>query len=78
MEQEKRSREELLKIIDEAARDRRNRLDLSGRRISELPDEIGQCTNLRWLSLSANNLKSLPETLDKLAKLETLGIRKTD
>ncbi len=57
------SRKELLKIIDEAARDGRETLDLSGKGISELPDEIGKLTNLETLWLNDNPLTSLQNAL---------------
>ena len=74
MEQEKMSREELLKIIEEATRDGREELDLSSIGISELPDEIGQLTNLRELILINNQLMALPETIGQLTKLKTLHL----
>ena len=44
--------EELLAIIEQAARKKKTELDLSGRGITELPAEIGQLVKLTILNLS--------------------------
>ena len=66
------TRQELLEIINQAARDGRTNLDLSGKGISELPDEIGQLANLQILDLRNNQLKTVPESLGQLANLQEL------
>jgi small GTP-binding protein len=63
---------ELLKIIEEAARDGRTKLDLAGKGINSLPAEIGQLTNLELLDLSGNQLTSVPKELGQLENLTTL------
>ncbi len=63
MARKKMSRKKVLKIIEEAARDGREKLDLNGKGITELPDEIGQLTNLETLWLNDNPLTSLQNAL---------------
>jgi len=41
------TRDELLRLIDQAARERWTKLDLSGQELTELPPEIGRLTNLK-------------------------------
>ncbi len=43
--------------------------------LHELPDSIGEMTNLKMLLLSNNNLKSLPDSMGKLKNLEVLNLR---
>jgi internalin A len=63
---------ELLKIIEEAARDGRIEIDLARKGIKSLPAEIGQLRNLEWLNLSANQLTSVPKELGQLTSLTGL------
>ncbi|HEY85168.1 MAG TPA: hypothetical protein G4N96_08685 [Chloroflexi bacterium] len=50
------TRQELLNIIENAAREGWTELNLSGRAITELPPEIGQLSNLQELGLDNNPL----------------------
>lgn len=69
-------RNELLKIIEKAAREGITELDLSGRDITEVPPEIGQLTQLEKLNLGLrydeqlnclkNKLSSLPPEIAQL------------
>ena len=68
------SREELLEIIDQAARDGRAVLNLSGKGILELPEAIGRLTNLQHLYLGVNQLTALPEAIGRLTKLLILSL----
>ncbi|WP_375512957.1 hypothetical protein [uncultured Nostoc sp.] len=43
--------EELLQIIEKAAREKVTHLDLSGKKLSSLPPEISQLSNLTTLNL---------------------------
>ncbi|MHC5831045.1 MAG: leucine-rich repeat domain-containing protein, partial [Nostoc sp.] len=52
--------EELLQIIEKAAREKETVLDLSNNQLSSLPPEIRQLSNLKKLSLHNNQLSSLP------------------
>jgi Leucine-rich repeat (LRR) protein len=66
------TREELLAIIEQAAREELTELDLSGKGITELPGEIGKLVNLRSLRLNDNELSELPESIGKLINLQDL------
>jgi len=47
-------RDEIIKLIEEAARTGQTELDLCEKLLSELPGEIGQLTNLTKLYLDGN------------------------
>ncbi|QMS88045.1 leucine-rich repeat domain-containing protein [Nostoc edaphicum CCNP1411] len=66
--------EELLKIIEQAVRDKVTKLDLSGKGLTTLPPEIGQLTNLRSIDLTSNKLRSLPPEIGQLTKLQSLDL----
>ena len=75
------TQDELLRLIDEAAADKRTTLDLSGQGLNELPPEIGNLTNLKTLVLGrwdkknkrlGNNLKALPDEIGQLTELRSL------
>ncbi|MBD2681091.1 MULTISPECIES: COR domain-containing protein [Nostoc] len=68
--------EELLQIIEQAAKDKVTELDLSGKGLITLPAEIGQLTNLQTLNLSDNQLSSLPREIRELPKLKKLDLRR--
>ena len=64
--------EELLQIIEQAARDGVKTLDLSGKELTSLPPEIGQLTNLSQLDLRRNQLSQLPPEIGQLTNLSDL------
>jgi internalin A len=64
--------EELLEVIEKAARDRSTRLSLLCQGLTTLPAEIGQLTDLISLEISYNQLTSLPVEIGKLTKLRKL------
>ena len=66
------TRQQLLAIIQEAVRTKCTELPLTDLGISELPDEIGQLTDLWVLDLSNNQLASLPDSISQLANLQWL------
>lgn len=68
------TKKELLKIIEEAAKDGRTGLDLSNRGIKSLPPEIGGLKNLTKLNLYGNQLTKLPGEISKLTKLNLLDL----
>ena len=68
------TREELLAIIEQAAHEGATELDLSGKGITELPDEIGKLVNLRELSLRENKLMALPEAIGQLTQLQSIDL----
>jgi internalin A len=68
------TKDELLKVIKEAAENEYPTLDLSGKQLTELPPEIGQLTGLIELNLSYNQLTELPPEMGQLTSLRMLYI----
>ncbi|MBE8988171.1 COR domain-containing protein [Nostoc sp. LEGE 12450] len=66
--------EELLQIIEKAAREKATELDLSDNQLSNLPPEITQLSNLIRLDLSDNQLSSLPPETSQLSNLLWLDL----
>jgi len=64
--------------IDESAESflQITRLDLSGKKLEELPENFGLLENLLALNLSNNKLCTLPESMKNLSKLSNLDIRR--
>jgi len=68
------NKQKLLEIIQNAAKTRQKKLNLSGQKIKELPPEIGQLTNLTELNLLANQITSLPPEIGQLTNLKELRL----
>ncbi|MEQ9368576.1 MAG: COR domain-containing protein [Coleofasciculus chthonoplastes F3-SA18-01] len=66
---------ELLQLIQQAAREEWTELDLSGNDLTVLPPEIGQLTSLQSLDLSRNNIQELPPEIQQLPNLKKLDLR---
>nr|MDZ8046469.1 COR domain-containing protein [Nostoc sp. DedQUE02] len=66
--------EELLQIIEQAAKKKATELNLSSNQLSSLPPEICQLTNLTELSLANNQLSSLPPEFKQLSNLTWLSL----
>jgi internalin A len=66
--------EELLEVIEKAARNQWIILNLSNRELTYIPKEIGQLKNLAVLDLSSNRLTNLPEEIGQLVSLSQLYI----
>ena len=49
-------------------------LNLHVRRLTQVPDTVGQCTSLTKLMLGGNRLTSLPAAIGNLTELESLGL----
>lgn len=71
------------KKIEEARRTGATELDLRYRygardseKLTELPEAVGQLTQLQTLNLSDNKLTALPEAVGQLTQLQMLGGRK--
>lgn len=63
---------EVLEIIERAARDGREHLDLSGKGIEELPSQLGKLHRLEVLWLHGNKLRALPAEIGQLRNLNYL------
>jgi len=50
-------------------------LKLAGLGLRQIPESLGQLTELRTLYLDGNQLTSLPESLEQLTQLQTLDLR---
>uniref|UniRef100_UPI0030DDAFE9 leucine-rich repeat domain-containing protein n=1 Tax=Crocosphaera watsonii TaxID=263511 RepID=UPI0030DDAFE9 len=66
--------EELLQVIEKAAKDKRESLDLSFKGLTSIPPEIGQLTNLTSLNLWNNQLSNLPPEIGQLTNLTSLNL----
>ena len=62
------------KKIEQARKWGATGLDLSGKKLTELPESIGQLTQLTGLDLSDNQLTTLPESLGQLTQLTELNL----
>ncbi|KAJ1441246.1 Virus X resistance protein-like, coiled-coil domain [Sesbania bispinosa] len=52
-------------------------LDLCGTHLDNLPKEVGNLLNLKYLNLRNTNIRSLPKSIGKLKKLQTLDLKQT-
>ena len=74
--------QELLQVIEQAATEEWEELDLSGKELTVLPPQIGKLTQLKKLILGkygeydyiGNNLSELPKEIGLLNQLEELQI----
>jgi len=66
--------DELLQLIQRAVGQRSTKLDLSYKRLTYLPDMIGQLADPTELSVSSNQLTSLPESIGELTNLTSLNL----
>ena len=66
--------DEVLRVIEDAARNEQTELDLSENQLKTLPPEIGELKNIISLKLSRNQLTTLPAEIEKLKILTTLGL----
>jgi internalin A len=67
-----RATEEALRRIEEARKSSASTLDLSGLKLSMLPEAIAQLAQLQELYLSGNHLSTLPEAIGQLFQLQGL------
>ena len=65
---------ELELILDRSTQDRSTHLDLYQNQISNLPDSIGNLTDLVSLRLTDNRLTTLPDSIGNLTKLRELRL----
>jgi len=68
------TKDELLKVIEEAVEDKRMSLNLDGNKLMELPPEIGRLTSLTDLHLKSNQLTNLPPEIGQLSGLTHLTL----
>ena len=67
--------DELMRVIERAAKEDLQSLSLSFSQLSSLPPEICKLTSLQSLDLSGNNqLSALPESIGHLAQLKRLNL----
>ncbi|MBD2141376.1 leucine-rich repeat domain-containing protein [Anabaena sp. FACHB-1250] len=66
--------QELLQIIEKAARNKETTLNLSNNQLTTLPEAIAQLSNLTVLYLSDNQLTRLPEAIAQLSNLTGLDL----
>lgn len=64
--------DEIKYLIDRIKNSGCQHLDLSNKDITEIPEEIGELTNVKTLDLSFNHISKLPESITKLTNLEEL------
>jgi len=62
----------LLKTIEKARRERWTKLDLSGEKLTRVPEQLGRLKNLTTLRLDNNQLTGVPEQLGQLKNLTVL------
>jgi Leucine-rich repeat (LRR) protein len=60
--------------IQQALKSGATELDLHGMELTELPESIGQLTQLTSLNLSSNQLTTLPDSLGQLTQLTSLNL----
>jgi Leucine-rich repeat (LRR) protein len=63
---------ELLDLIARARDEEWEELNLSYKRISVIPDSIGQLTNIRTLDFSGNDIEVISESMANLINLQVL------
>ncbi|WP_454191147.1 leucine-rich repeat domain-containing protein [Paenibacillus sp. Marseille-Q7038] len=66
------------RLLDDAIKQKTDRLYISGHRLKKLPDRICELTELRWLEIFEQDLYRLPQALFELSKLESLRIMTAD
>jgi Leucine-rich repeat (LRR) protein len=66
------AKQNVLKLIEEAAKNKTEKLDLSYNQLTDLPPEIVKLTNLTTLDLSGNPLISPPPEIVKQGNRATL------
>jgi len=66
------NKSEVLQFIIKARQKKIKELDLSNKGITELPDELGNFTELKSLNLSYNNITVLPQSICNLINLKKL------
>lgn len=64
-------------ILEKLLRKKGQYLSLAHFQLDELPEEIGNFTQLKMLDISGNNFEFLPDTFQKLKNLERLIYKKT-
>jgi Leucine-rich repeat (LRR) protein len=66
------SKKSLSALIEEARKSKATVLDLSGEGLSQLPESLGQLSQLQQLRLDGNQLAAVPEMFPHLTSLQEL------
>jgi small GTP-binding protein len=66
---------ELEELIEQAAREEWEELNLAGQGIEVLPAAIGNCNSLKELILLDNSLSEIPDSIMRLTNLQSLDLR---
>ena len=66
---------QLEELIEQAAREEWEELDLSRKGIEELPAAIRNCKSLKKLVLLDNSLSAIPDSITRLTNLQSLDLR---
>ena len=72
------SNADLLSLIHQAHAENWEELDLSGRGLKELPQEIERLTGLKKLKLDSNEITELPDSIAQLNNLTRLDLRNNE
>lgn len=72
--EDKECEERVKRILQEACKKDGQRVDLSGQRLTMLPEAVCQVSSLVVLNLSTNKLSVIPDTISGLLNLEDLNI----
>ena len=67
-------KDEVLRVIEEAARNKQVVLYLPDNQLTSLPAEMVELNKLTWFGLSKNQLKALPAEIEKLKNLTMLDL----
>ncbi|OCQ97014.1 GTP-binding protein [Nostoc sp. MBR 210] len=68
------TQDELLALIEQAAAEGWRELNLSGKKLTKIPEAIAKLSNLTQLDLSDNQITDIPEAISKLTNLGLVNL----